>query len=48
MASTMTGGPEPLILAMREHGREKMMNHLILVMVIIMVNGQLVMGRGAS
>ena len=48
MASTMTGGPEPLMLAMREYGREKMMNHLILVMVIIMVNGQLVMGRGAS
>ena len=27
------------MLAMREHGREKMMNDLILVMVIIMVNG---------
>ena len=39
MALTMTGGPEPLMLAMREHGREKMMNNLILVMVIIMVIG---------
>ena len=25
MASTTTGGPEPLMLAMREHGREKIL-----------------------